>query len=206
MTNKKPAHRRGKVQLIDGTAHFQKMKKSLGDKRNELSEEHIAELVRLYGDCRHNDASAVTVDGVAQTRICSKIFENREFGFLKVTVERPLRLNFQASPERVAQLWEQSAFAGLATSKKRKDEQAILFEVEAGQGLQASVIQALRRLDPERRYLSRDLFVKDLDRVLKQGGLKVSVPVKKAILAALSEADPAAEGFQGLYSLFSNLE
>jgi type I restriction enzyme M protein len=54
VTNKKAAHRRSKVQLIDGTRHFQKMKKSLGNKRNELSPEHIAELVRLYGDFEHN--------------------------------------------------------------------------------------------------------------------------------------------------------
>ena len=193
VTNKKAAHRRGKVQLIDGTAHFQKMKKSLGDKRNELSDDHIAELVRLYGDFRAEDTSRVMVDGQAQERVCSKIFDNREFGFLKVTVERPLRLNFQASSERIAQLWEQSAFVGLAESKKRKDQQAILFEVETGKTLQGNIIKALQQLDPNRCYLSRELFVKDLDRVLKQADLKLPAPVKKAILTALSEADPMAD-------------
>jgi len=193
VTNKKPSHRRGKVQLIDGTAHFQKMKKSLGDKRNELSDDHIRELVRLYGDFKADDTSRVLGEGQVQERVCSKIFENREFGFLKVTVERPLRLNFQASSERIAQLWEQSAFVGLAESKKRKDQQAILFEVETGKTLQADIIKALQQLDPNRRYLSRDQFVKDLDRVLKQAGLKLAATVKKAILVALSEADPTAE-------------
>ena len=193
VTNKKPSHRRGKVQLIDGTAHFQKMKKSLGDKRNELSEDHIRELVRLYGDFKADDTSRVLGEGQVQERVCSKIFENREFGFLKVTVERPLRLNFQASSERIAQLSEQSAFVGLAASKKRKDQEAILFEVETGKTLQEQILAALDRLDSDRRYLSRNEFGKDLDRVLNQGGLKLAATVKKAILAALSEADPTAE-------------
>jgi type I restriction enzyme M protein len=63
VSNKKPAHRKGKVQLIDGTRHFQKMKKSLGDKRNELSKEHIAELVRLYARYEHDATSEVMVEG-----------------------------------------------------------------------------------------------------------------------------------------------
>lgn len=63
VTNKKPAHRRGKVQLLDGTRHFKKMDKSLGNKRNELSEEHIKELVRLYAEHEHDAISSVFVDG-----------------------------------------------------------------------------------------------------------------------------------------------
>ncbi len=104
VTNKKPAHRQGKVMLIDGTRHFKKMDKSLGNKRNELSDDHIKELVRLYAEHEHDATSDVLVDGKPERRVCSKIFENREFGFLKVTVERPLRLNFQASAERIAKL------------------------------------------------------------------------------------------------------
>ena len=89
VTNKKADHRKGKVQLIDGTKHYQKMKKSLGNKRNELSPAHITELVRLYGDFHHNGISEVETDGQIEQRVCSKIFDNREFGFLKITVERP---------------------------------------------------------------------------------------------------------------------
>ncbi|MDB9317589.1 N-6 DNA methylase [Nodularia spumigena] len=118
--NKKGLHRRGKVQLIDGTHHYHKMKKSLGNKRNELSPEHITELVRLYGDFEQNGISEVQKDGQTEQPICSKIFDNRDFGFLKITVERPLRLNFQVSQERLALLWEQSAFQNLATTKKLK--------------------------------------------------------------------------------------
>jgi len=193
VTNKKAPHRKGKVQLIDGTHHYQKMKKSLGNKRNELSPEHIAELVRLYGDYEQDGTSQVQVEGESQERVCSKIFDNREFGFLKITVERPLRLNFQVSEERLARLGEQTAFQNLATSKKRKDEKAKQLEIEMGQDLQKEIIAALYCMDANKLYLSREVFVKDMEKVLKQAGLKLKSPVKKAILAALGETDPEAE-------------
>ena len=69
----------------------------------------------------------------------SKIFDNRDFGFIKLVVERPLRLNFQASPERIARLSEQNAFAALAESKKRKNRKEIVKEVEAGKKEQADI-------------------------------------------------------------------
>ncbi|MEB3311988.1 MAG: N-6 DNA methylase [Snowella sp.] len=193
VTNKKADHRKGKVQLIDGTRHFQKMKKSQGDKRNELSDSHITELVRLYGDFGQNGTSEVLIDGKLTERICSKIFNNQDFGFLKITVERPLRLNFQASAARIELLQEQSAFQGLATSQKRKDARQQELEIEEGKNLQQRIIEALSKLDADKLYLSRTVFEKDLDRVLGSAGLKLSAAVRKAILTALSEADPDAE-------------
>ena len=193
VTNKKAPHRKGKVQLIDGTRHFQKMKKSQGNKRNKLSEKHIAELVRLYGDFGQDGLSEVLIDGTQIKRTCSKIFDNQDFGFLKVTVERPLRLNFQASSARIELLKEQSAFQGLATSQKRKDIEGQRLEIEEGQKLQKQIIEALSKLDADKLYLSRTVFEKDLDRVLNAAGLKLAATVRKAILAALSEADSDAE-------------
>ena len=193
VTNKKAAHRQGKVQLVDGTRHFLKMKKSLGNKRNELSPEHIEELVRLYGDFEQNGLSEVKSDGQIEKQICSKIFDNREFGFLKITVERPLRLNFQASEERVARLSEQKAFQDLATSKKLKDAKVQQLEMEMGESLQNQILDALRCLDGNHLYMSRAEFMRDLKRVLKNAGLKLKEPVIKAILAALGEPDPEAE-------------
>lgn len=76
ISNHKPAKRKGKVQLINAVDFYKKMSKSLGDKRNELSDDHIAQITKLYGD-------------FAQTPHC-KIFDNADFGFYKVTVERPL--------------------------------------------------------------------------------------------------------------------
>lgn len=193
VTNKKPAHRQGKVQLIDGSRHFKKMDKSLGNKRNELSDDHIRELVRLYAEHDHDAESEVLVDGKPERRVCSKLFENREFGFLKITVERPLRLNFQASAERIAKLDEQSAFVNLASSKKRKDDAAYRAEVTAGQGTQAAIKAVLQDMDSETLYRNRPAFEAVLEAALKKAGIKAGAPVKKAILAALSERDPKAD-------------
>jgi type I restriction enzyme M protein len=194
VTNKKPAHRQGLVQLIDGTRHYKKMEpKSLGNKRNELSDQHIKELVRLYAEHEHDAESEVLVDGKPERRICSKLFKNHEFGFLKITVERPLRLNFQASAERITKLDEQSAFVNLASSKKRKDDAAYRAEVAAGQETQVAIKAALQGMDSETLYRNRPAFEAVLDAALKKAGIKVGAPVKKAILAALSERDPKAD-------------
>ena len=193
VTNKKLPHRQGKVQLIDGTRHVQKMKKSLGNKRNELSPEHIQELVRLYGECEQDGVSEVPVEGEVQRRVCSKLFENRVFGFLKMTVERPLRLNFQVSAERIERLWAQSAFVNLAVSKKRKDAQAARQEIEAGERLQQEIVAALEGMDGSVLYRSRGPFLKALNGALAKANVRLAAAVKKAVVAALSEADQAAE-------------
>ena len=111
------------MQLIDGTRFFQKMKKSLNNKRNELSEAHIARLTEIYGNFRDGERETVLIDGTPEERVVSRIFENREFGFLKVTVERPLRLNFEATAERIARLDEQSAFAGAGRVEEAQGRQ-----------------------------------------------------------------------------------
>jgi type I restriction enzyme M protein len=75
ISNKKPAERKGKVQLINAIDFSKKMSKSLGNKRNEISNKQIAEITKIYGDFKPNEYS--------------KIFDNKEFGYAKVTVERP---------------------------------------------------------------------------------------------------------------------
>ena len=82
LSNRKPENRKGKVQLIDASSYWQKMRKSLGSKRKELSDEHIAEITRIFGNFRK-----VTKDGVP----ISRIFRNEEFGYRTITVERPLK-------------------------------------------------------------------------------------------------------------------
>ena len=88
--------------MIDGARFFRRMKKSLNNKRNEVSEDHIAALTRLYGNHRDGEAATVMIDEQEEERVVSRVFPNQAFGFLKVTVERPLRLNFQAGAERIA--------------------------------------------------------------------------------------------------------
>src|SRR5450432_1360476 len=82
VSNRKPEPRKGKLQLIDASGFWQKMRKSLGSKRKELSDEHIAEITTLFGNCKK-----VTRDSVP----ISRIFKNAEFGYHTITVERPLR-------------------------------------------------------------------------------------------------------------------
>ena len=77
LSNKKAGNRKGKVQLINANGLFEKRRKALGNKRNDISEEQIAEITRVYGDFTENEIS--------------KIFSNEEFGYSKITVERPLK-------------------------------------------------------------------------------------------------------------------
>jgi type I restriction enzyme M protein len=193
VTNRKAAERRGKVQLIDGTRFFQKMTKSLNNKRNELSDAHIALLTEVYGNFRDGERAMVPINGTTEERVVSRIFENRAFGFLKVTIERPLRLNFEATKGRIARLDEQSAFAGLAVSKKRKDSKAVEAEETEGRTQQAAIRALLRKLAPKGRYMDRDRFEADLDAAARRDGLKLPGPIKKTIFAALGERDPKAE-------------
>jgi type I restriction enzyme M protein len=82
VSNRKPVARKGKVQLIDASGFWQKMRKSLGSKRKELSDEHIDQITRLFGDF---------VEAEQDGKPISRIFKNEDFGYTTITVERPLR-------------------------------------------------------------------------------------------------------------------
>ena len=82
LSNRKPEERKGKVQLIDASSFWQKMRKSLGSKRKELSAEHIAEITKLFGAFEEAEKDGKPI---------SKIFNNEAFGYQTITVERPLR-------------------------------------------------------------------------------------------------------------------
>ncbi|MFM7170978.1 MAG: N-6 DNA methylase, partial [Cyanobium sp.] len=82
LSNRKPQERKGKVQLIDASSFWQKMRKSLGSKRKELSPEHIQEITRLFGNFEEAEKDGKPI---------SKIFRNDDFGYRTITVERPLR-------------------------------------------------------------------------------------------------------------------
>ena len=119
LSNKKETQRKGKVQLIDGSNLYSKMRKSLGSKRNEMGEDDIAMITRSYGDFEVTDAreldkptevksnrgrqSANPKNEAAKT-FSSKIFNSYEFGYRRVTIERPLRLSAQVSDAAVASL------------------------------------------------------------------------------------------------------
>ena len=119
LSNKKDAERKGKVQLIDGSNLYSKMRKSLGSKRNEMSEDDIKTITRSFGNFEVMDAreldkpaevksnrgrqSANPKTETAKT-FASKIFNTYEFGYRRVTIERPLRLSAQITDAAVASL------------------------------------------------------------------------------------------------------
>ena len=193
VTNRKPPEWRGKVQLIDGTRFFEKMKKSLNNKRNEITEEQIRHLTRVYGNHEDGETAEVRINGETEIRVISRIFENREFGFLKVTVERPLRMNFEATPERIARLDDQTDFRNLATSKKRKDSAMAEREIEEGKKYQDAIRTLLATLERNGRYMDKEALGGDVMDAAKRAGVKVLAPVRKAIFAALGERDQDAE-------------
>jgi type I restriction enzyme M protein len=179
VTNRKAPGRKGKVQLIDGRTFFKKMRKSLGNKRNEISIDQKNEITRLYGEFIESEFV--------------KIFDNEDFGYQRITVERPLKLNFAVTDERVESLQRSSAFIGLALSKKKKDETIIAAEEEEGRKQQQAIISALDTLRSLGVVKNRDLFTKAVKDALKKSGVAVSAPVMKAILASLSERDETAD-------------
>lgn len=93
LSNKKAGTRReGKVQLINANGLYEKRRKALGNKRNDIQESAIQEITRVYGDFVESEIS--------------KIFDNSDFGFTKITVERPLRYNYSTAEERIQRLSE----------------------------------------------------------------------------------------------------
>ncbi len=103
LNNRKPEMRQGKVQLIDASNLSSRMRKSLGSKRNELTEEEIRAITKVYGDFEEVDNLTPNDDAPEKT-LSSKIFENHEFGYRRVTIERPLRLSVQITDEAIASL------------------------------------------------------------------------------------------------------
>ena len=160
LSNNKPAQRRGKVQLINAAGRFSKMRKSLGNKRNVLDEEHINAIVRLYGAFEQSGES--------------KILPVEAFGYRRITIERPLRLNFQASEERIRRILNEKAIEKLDDLTR------------------VTILAACEDLGGQ-LYRNRDAFTKDLTRALKERGIKLGAPQLKSVLNALSEPDPEAD-------------
>lgn len=119
LSNKKAAERRGKVQLIDGSSLYSKMRKSLGSKRNEMSDDDIKTITKSFGDFEVVDARVLDKpEEVKSNRgrqsanpkaepaktFASKIFKTHEFGYRRITIERPLRLSTQLSDDAIETL------------------------------------------------------------------------------------------------------
>jgi type I restriction enzyme M protein len=170
LNNRKPAERRGKVQLIDASSErfWQSMRKSLGSKRREIPPHARDEIVRIYADMLNGDGSEDWSD-------YSKIFDTTDFGYREIRVERPLRLNFQVSDERLARLADEKAIQKL-DEEERQD-----------------LTDALSGYMPSALFTNRDEFETALKKALKGAGVKLATPVRKAVLNALSERDEEAD-------------
>ena len=189
LTNRKAPERQGKVQLIDASSFWEPMRKSLGDKRRQITPEKAEDILKLLVDYRDGDTRVVTRDGRQEEAVVSRVFPTAHFGFRKITVERPLRLNFLASPERIARLEEERGFQSLVKSKKRgyAGDQ----EEAKGLKLQKKLRDLLSDL-PEAAVSDRKTFGAMLDEALKRADLKLPAPAKRAVLNALSERDETA--------------
>lgn len=158
LSTKKAAERVGKVQLIDGSKLFRKMRKGLGSKRNELGPDDIAQIVRLYEG--EPDAAR------------SKIFDRTDFFYRTITVERPLRLNWALTPERLAAAAELKALASVDL-----------------QPVAGKVSELVEGSSPTTDLAA---FRKRVTALLADAGIALTVAQLKALLAALSERDESA--------------
>ena len=126
LSNKKSDERKGKVQLINGVHLYQKMRKSLGSKRQEIGEDDVKLITRTFGNfeaiesyrldkepdekskqpaaARGRGRQSTSKKKAAKKTFGSKIFESREFGYRRITIERPLRLSVQFNDERIETL------------------------------------------------------------------------------------------------------
>jgi len=190
VSNRKAPARRGRAQLIDATSFWVQMRRSLGDKRREIPVERAQDILKILRHFKDGDTRLVKKDGAEEETVVSRIYPTTHFGFRKITVERPLRLNFQATPERVARLEEERGFQALAQSKKRGAGGAQ--EEAEGRALQEAIRQLLRGL-PDRLVKQRDEFEGILDSAAKKARLRLPAPARKTILSALSERDETAE-------------
>jgi type I restriction enzyme M protein len=114
LDNDKPAERKDKVQLIDGTKHFEKQRKNIGDKRNEISEANVHQLVKLYDQFEETEQS--------------KIFNIEDFGYTTITVEQPLRLSWGLTPDRLDAALTIKALEKLTAGQREEIHQTLTAE------------------------------------------------------------------------------
>ena len=201
LTNRKAPDRAGKVQLIDGRQFFVKMRKSLGNKRNELSREQIDDLTRIHGNLQDGetrdleDEDPVTHQLRTRPRVVSKVFANEDFGYRKVTVERPLRLNFAATEERMARIEQERPFQNLARSKKRPGpaHDAEVAEGRARQDDIRGLLQSLAQATGGEVLRDREVFRAALQDTCRAAGLRLLAGDRKAVESALGERDVEAQ-------------
>ena len=189
VTNRKRPERRGKVQLVDARELWQKMRKSLGEKRKELSPEHIAEITRLYAGFEEGE------------RV--KILPNESFGFMRITVERPLRLRWEVTDETIAAFKATKAYRKLTSEGWGEVEPAEAIDVldralEDTRGRSYDDLAALETDLAKSVLASWERLDWDVDWDVEYGAgcfaeqLEVKPALASQLLAALAVRDEAA--------------
>jgi len=220
LTNKKPDNRKGKVQLIDASGRFNKLRKNLGDKNCELSSDHIAEILAVHTQFTEVDR---TLDDPDEA-LAAKVFDNEDFGYRKITVERPQRLRSGFSADRIAPLrfdktlaepmqWAHETYGERVYTDLPAIEKELLQWCE-DHGLELNAKKRKTLTTPATWEKSLELlqiaeqlhtelgeeessdfneFKKTVDAALKNLDLKPGAAQKKAILSAVSWSDETAE-------------
>jgi len=210
LSNRKEEPRKDKVQLIDARQMWVPMEKSLGNKRRRIGDpsdehtpkdpDHIGEITRIRGEFKDGEQRTFTEEDpithqpVNRQRVVCRIFDNRDFGYNKITVERPLRLNFQATAERIARLDDESSFKNLAASTKKHPAERER-EIEQGQKRQETIRELLltfAKATGEQIFKDRKAFLIELRKVDEASGVRLSAPELKAVLGAIGERDESA--------------
>jgi type I restriction enzyme M protein len=217
LSNNKPADRKGKVQLIDASEMYQKLRKNLGNKNCELTKTHIQEILNCY-------LKLEELDKKKTGNIGSKVFDNADFGYYKVNIERPKRLKSQLTEEKIEALkWDKAqpdfskalfekygmeVFAGLEKHKKVIEDLAEKQELninakqlsgflkkenwEKQEALYQTAVRLMEVLGTE-VYTNFNTFSAKVDEVLKGDKTKLSASEKKQILDAVSWYDEEAD-------------
>ncbi len=223
LSNNKAEHRRGKVQLIDASGLYRKLRKNLGNKNCEFAPDDIREIVRVYRGLEAVEKGVNAATGEDEG-IASKIFDNADFGYYKVTIERPKRLKAQFTAERIAALrfdrglrepmeWAWEEFGGEVYTDLAKHEKAIIEWCERQElNLNTKQTKALTSADTWQRglhllqvaeglmrrvgtdeWIDFNAFAMIVAAALKAAGTKLSASERSAILNAVSWYDAGAE-------------
>ena len=190
IAKEKEAKRKGKVQLIDATNFGKRLRKGLGDKRNEITPEDIVTLTEIY-------------DAFKDSGVC-KILDNEDFLYRQITIDRPFMRNFAINELRIENMTSQSAFSKLydedtynelveKNKKTAKDKKAIE-EFEKGKVLQETILNILNENISETVYKNKDEFIKMIKDMFKDVP-QVKAGLLKAIWMGLSEKDETADKY-----------
>jgi type I restriction enzyme M protein len=223
LSNNKVANRKGKVQLIDASLLFRKLRKNLGNKNCEFAPEHIREIVSVYEKMQAVDR-ILNAETKEEKGIAAQIFDNKDFGYYKVTIERPKRLKSQFTNERIAELrfektlrepmiWAYETFGEKVYTDITKHEKEIVDWCEKNElNLSAKQIKTLTNEALWKKQLDLlniatnlmqtigsvessdfNLFKEKVDEALKAKKAKLSSSEKNAILNAVSWYDASAK-------------